>query len=51
VGWYAEYKLKRVGDATALWGTPAWIGEILEYYVSDLKFHSFRYDLKKMFRG
>jgi len=48
VGWSAEYKLKSVGDATAPWGTPANIGEILECSVPDLteKWRSLKYDLK-----
>lgn len=49
VGWSAEYRLKRVGDTTAPWGTPANIGDMLEYSVPDLtkKWRSLRYDLKK----
>jgi hypothetical protein len=36
VGWSAEYRLKRVGDTTAPWGTSENIGDMLEYSVSEM---------------
>jgi len=49
VGWSTEYRLKKVGDKTAPWGTPANIENMQECSVPDLtrKWRSLRYDLKK----